>query len=147
MTSNKGKSVSEKKIVDLEDKWKRALADYANLEKRIDKEKENFIKFCNAQLLGKLLVIVDDLERCEKHLQDQGLTITLNKLKEVLKNEGLEEIKAQGEEFDPQTMEAMEIVKGSKNKIIEVVDKGYRLGDKVLRIAKVKVGGVSLKTN
>lgn len=147
MTSNKGKSVSEKKIVDLEDKWKRALADYANLEKRIDKEKENFIKFYNAQLLGKLLVIVDDLERCEKHLQDQGLTITLNKLKEVLKNEGLEEIKAQGEEFDPQTMEAMEIVKGSKNKIIEVVDKGYRLGDKVLRIAKVKVGGVSLKTN
>ncbi|MCX6726179.1 MAG: nucleotide exchange factor GrpE [Candidatus Shapirobacteria bacterium] len=143
----KKKSVSEKKILDLEGKWKRALADYANLEKRIDNEKQYFVKFCNAQLLEKLLLIVDDLERCEKHLQDQGLSLTLNKLKEVLKNEGLEEIKAQGEEFDPQTMEAIEIVEGPENKIIEVVNKGYHLGDRVLRIAKVKVGRTSLKDN
>ena len=132
------------KLADLENKWKRALADYANLEKRVENAKQDWIKLANEQLLKKLLPIVDDLERCEKHLKDQGLSITLNKLKEILKNEGIEEIKAQGEEFNPHFMDAVETVEGPKNKVVEVVGKGYLLEDKVLRIAKVKVGGGQL---
>ena len=147
MISNKKKSISEKKIIELDEKWKRALADYANLEKRVDKEKQDFIKFCNSQLLLKLLTIIDDLELCEKHLKDQGLAISLNKFKEILRNEGLVEIKAQGEEFNPQTMEAIETVDGPDNKVLEVVNKGYLLGNKILKIAKVKVGGKILKNN
>jgi len=131
----------QEKINDLENKWKRALADYANLEKRVDNEKKSFIKYSNLRLLEKLLPIIDDLELCEKHLKDQGLTITLNKLKEVLKDEGVEEIEAEKKEFNPFLMEAIETVKGPKNRVMEVVSKGYLLGDKVLRVAKVKVGG------
>jgi molecular chaperone GrpE len=138
--SKKKISVQEQ-ISDLENKWKRALADYANLEKRIDNEKQSFVKFSNKHLLEKLLPILDDLELCEKHLKDEGLTITLNKLKEILTNEGVKEIKAEGEEFNPHLMDATETTEGPKNKVVEVVRKGYLLDEKVLRVAKVKVGG------
>ena len=136
----KKKSVKAEKLVDLELKWKRALADYANLEKRIDKEKEVFVSFSNAQLLQSLLPVLDDLERAGQHLKDQGLSLAISKFKEVLQKENLEEIKAQGEEFNPELMEAIEIVKGPKNRVVEVVNKGYLLNNKVLRVAKVKVG-------
>lgn len=129
-----------KKIKDLENKWKRALADYANLEKRINKEKEVFVKFSNAQLLQSLLPVLDDLERAEQHLKDQGLNLAISKFKEVLQKENLEEIKAQGEEFNPGLMEATEIIEGPKNRVVEVVNKGYLFNNKVLRVAKVKVG-------
>jgi len=138
---SKKKNNWQDKIDDLENKWKRALADYANLEKRIAKEKDFLVKFSNQELLEKLLPVLDDLERAEKHLKDQGLTMAINKLREVLKNEGIIEIKAEGEEFDPHLMEAIETVEGPKNKVMEVVNKGYRWGDKILRVAKVKVGG------
>jgi len=134
-----------KKIKDLESKWKRALADYANLEKRIAREKENFVKFSNAQLLENFLPILDDLELCQSHLKDQGLALTINKFKDLLKNEGVEEIKAEGEEFNPHLMDAVETVAGPKNKVMGVSRKGYRWGDKVLRVAKVKVGGGQLR--
>ncbi|GAG39247.1 unnamed protein product, partial [marine sediment metagenome] len=65
-------------IKDLTDKWKRALADYANLEKRTAGEKQDFIKFSNAVLLDKLLSVLDDLERAEHHLKDKGLTLAVN---------------------------------------------------------------------
>lgn len=140
MTGNKKKLISEKKIIELENKWKRALADYSNLEKRIDKEKESFVKFSNARLWEKLLPIIDDLELGQKHLDDQGLGLTLNKLKEVLKSENILEIRAEGQSFNPYLMEAIEIIEGPKDKVVEVLNKGYLLGEKVLRPAKVKVG-------
>jgi molecular chaperone GrpE len=132
------------KIADLENKWKRALADYANLEKRIEKEKADFIKFSSAQLLDKLLPVFDDLERCQKYIKDQGLRLVCQRFGEILKSEGVEEIKAQGEEFNPELMDAVETVEGQKNKVTEVVLKGYLLNGGVLRPAKVKVGGGKL---
>jgi len=146
MTSKKKINLQEQ-LNDLENKWKRALADYANLEKRIDNEKQSFVKYSNLKLLEKLLPILDDLEAAENHLKDQGLKIILNKLKEILKSEGVEEIKTYGEEFNPELMEAIEIIEGPKNKVMEVSRKGYLLEGKVLRIAKVKVGGTQLKEN
>lgn len=127
-------------IEELDNKWKRALADYQNLEKRIEKEKESLVKFLNASLIDKLLAVLDDLERAEIHLKNKGLTISVNQFKEVLQTEGVEEIKAQGENFNPETMDCTELVKGPKNIVREVVLKGYKLNDKVLRPAKVKVG-------
>jgi len=129
------------KITDLENKWKRALADYANLEKRIEKEKEDFVKFANAQLLDKILNVLDDLESAEKHLKDKGLTLAGNRFREIFKEEGIEEIEVLGRNFDPELMDAVETVDGPKNKVVEVVLKGYKLYGKVLRPAKVKVGG------
>jgi len=132
---------------DLENKWKRALADYANLEKRIDNEKQSFVKYSNLKLLEKLLPILDDLEAAEKHLKDQGLILGVKKLREILKSEGVEEIKAQGEEFQPKAMEVIEMVEGPKNKVVEVSSKGYLIDDRILRVAKVKVGGGKIKEN
>ncbi|MFH1840712.1 MAG: nucleotide exchange factor GrpE [Candidatus Shapirobacteria bacterium] len=120
------------KITDLENKWKRALADYANLEKRIEKEKEDFVKFANAQLLNKLLAILDNLELAERHLKDKGLTLAGNRFREILKEEGVEEIEVLGRNFDPELMDAVETVDGPKNKVVEVVLKGYKLYVKVL---------------
>ena len=146
MTSKKKISCLEQ-LSDLENKWKRALADYANLEKRIDSEKQSFVKYSNLKLLEKLLPILDDLERAEKHLKDQGLILAVNKLREILKNEGVEEIKAQGEEFQPEAMEAIEIIEGPKNKVVEVLNKGYLMDNRILRVAKVKVGKGKTKEN
>ena len=130
----------EKKFEDLENRLRRALADYANLEKRVGRDKETFVKLANAQLLDKLLSVLDDLELCEEHLKDKGVILVGNRFREVLESEGVEEIKALGQKFDPETMDAVEIFPGPKNKIVEIVLKGYLLNDKVLRPAKVKVG-------
>jgi len=130
----------QQKINDLENKWKRALADYANLEKRIEREKESFVKFSNQGLINDLIMILDDLQRCQSHLKDQGLDLTINRFEELLKNEGVEEIVALNHNFDPLLMEATELIKGDKGKVLAVDLKGYLLNGKVLRATKVKVG-------
>lgn len=139
MVGKKAKK-TEKKLEDLENRLKRTLADYANLEKRIAREKKEFVKFSNAQLLDKLLLVLDDLELCERHLKDKGVSMAYNRFQEVLESEGAEEIKVLGKKFDPETMDAVEIIPGPKNKVVEIVLKGYILNNKVLRPVKVKVG-------
>jgi len=140
MTKIVTKKQLQEQIKNLNNKWKRALADYANLEKRVQQEKESFIKFSNAGLVDKLLAVLDDLERAEKHLKNKGLTMAVNQFRLVLKTEGVEEITALGNRFDPNSMDCVEMVKGKKNMISEVVLKGYLLNNRVLRPAKVKVG-------
>lgn len=130
----------EEEIANLTNKWKRALADYRNLEKRTLEEKKEFAQFANASLLDKLLPVLDGLDKCQSHLEDRGLGLILGQLKKALSSEGLEEIRAKEENFDPQLMDAVEMVEGEKNKVVEVILKGYKLNDKILRPAKVKVG-------
>jgi molecular chaperone GrpE len=128
------------KVNDLDDKWRRALADYDNLEKRFAQEKESITKFLNAGLVEKILVIVDDLERAADHIKDKGLTMILHKLVSLLKSEGLAEITAAKQPFDPVTMDCVDLVKGTANTVTDVVQKGYMFNGRVLRPAKVKVG-------
>lgn len=130
----------KKKIKDLEDRWKRALADYDNLRKRVEREKEGFVKFSNAILIDKLLPVLDSLEKCTEHLKDKGLELTLDQFRKVLESERLKEMKVEGKKFDPEKMDATEVIEGKKNEVVEVVLKGYNLNDRVLRPAKVKVG-------
>jgi molecular chaperone GrpE len=139
MAKRKSKKV-EGKLEDFENRLKRALADYANLEKRVVREKEDFVKLASAQLIDKLLPVLDDLGLCKEHLKDKGISLIYNRFQEVLESEGLEEIKASDEKFDPETMDCVELVSGPKNKVVEVVLKGYFLNGKVLRPAKVRVG-------
>ena len=139
MAKRRSKKV-EGKLEDFENRLKRALADYANLEKRVAREKEDFVKLASAQLIDKLLPVLDDLELCEKHLKDKGVSLVCDRFKKVLASEGLEEIKASDEKFDPETMDCAELVAGPKNQVVEVVLKGYFLNGKVLRPAKVRVG-------
>jgi molecular chaperone GrpE len=129
---------TQKHVDELTNKWKRALADYQNLEKRVYQERQEFVRFSNAVLINKLLAVLDSLEMAEKHLKDQGLSLAINQLRTVLKDEGVEEIMLDGKKFDPLLMECVEVVEGPAN--IEIVQKGYYLHKKVIRPAKVKVG-------
>ena len=127
-------------LADLENKWKRALADYQNLEKRITSQQTDFVKFACATFVAKLLPIIDDLQRATIHLNDSGLNLILSHLQDILKTEGIIEIAAQDHPFDPSSMEAVETVAGKKDMVIAVVATGYQLHDKILRPARVTVG-------
>lgn len=130
--------VLKAQVEELTDKWKRAVADYHNLEMRMVKEKQEWIKFGSQSLLLSLLEVVDDLERAVEHISDNGLEMILEKLEQILKDNQVEEIKM--DRFDPELMECIAMVKGEKDKIITVEQKGYLYNQKLLRPAKVKVG-------
>ena len=128
-------------IEELTNHWKRALADYQNLEKRYAREKADFVAYAGSNLILKLMTVLDHLEKVKSYLKDEGLEIALREFKRVLEEEGLREIEAAGKDFDPLLMEAVEAVRSDKvGKVVEEVTKGYQLKDKVIRVAKVKVG-------
>ena len=134
------KDERNQKIEELTNNWKRALADYQNLARRYEIEKADFVTYANTNLILKLLVALDHLERAQEYLKDSGLDLAIKQLKTVLAEEGLEEIKALGESFNPEEMEAMEVVEEVESgKVVEVIVKGYRLKEKIIRVAKVKV--------
>lgn len=124
----------------LENQLKRALADYQNLVKRVNEDKQDFIKFANADLLAKLLPVLDDLEKTQEHLKNAGLQLTIDKFKSVLQAEGISKIKLLNTVFDPKNAECVELIPGKKDYIIEIVQTGYALANRVLRPARVKVG-------
>lgn len=130
----------EKRIGELEHQWKRALADYQNLEKRTAGELTRNTQFATAELVKKLLLLRDDLERAASHTQDKGLKLILDQFKKIVEDEGVTEIKALGEPFDPTTMTAIDVKPGKKDQVFEVASPGYRLHERVLRPAKVYVG-------
>jgi molecular chaperone GrpE len=130
----------DQQIAELTNNWKRALADYQNLVKRYEIEKADFIAYANTNLILRLLAVLDHFERAQEYLKDPGLELAIKQLKEVLLEEGLSEIGALDKEFNPEEMEAVEVVEGKeRGKVAEVISKGYRLKNKVIRVAKVKV--------
>lgn len=124
----------------MEAQWKRALADYQNLEKRTHNERLNYIRLANTALLAQLIPVADDLERAMNHLNDQGLRLVYNQFMTVLKNEGLTEIEALNQTYNPETMECIDRVEGKKDLVYRVDQKGYMMGEAVVRPAKVAVG-------
>lgn len=136
------KEVTELKnqIEVLNNNWKRALADYQNLERRCDKERAEFLEYANGSLILRILFVLDHLEKVQEYLKDGGLELAVKELKKVLTEEGLEEIETEGKVFNPQEMEAIETVGGGEaGMVAEVLTKGYYLRKKVIRPAKVKV--------
>lgn len=128
------------RITELETNYKRVLADYQNQERRHKEKESQIIKFASATLIEKLLLNLDSLELAQKHLQDAGLAMVIKQLFETLQTEGLQLIESDSKPFDPLTMDCIEVVPGSKDQVVETLNKGYFLFDKVLRPAKVKVG-------
>lgn len=125
---------------ELEDRLKRALADYQNLEKRVEEERKLLSKLSASLLIEKLLPVLDNLEKAQTHLKDEGLEIVIKQFKEILASEGVEEIAAEGEEFNPNYHEAVEVSEGEKeNMVVKVISKGYKIENTVLRPAKVVV--------
>jgi len=123
-----------------EEKYKRALADYQNLEKRIAEQRREWMLSASREVLHRLLPVLDTLFLAQKHLNDKGLEASIQQFLTVLSSEGVIRIETKGKKFDPIQMEAVGTGKGDEGKIIEEVRAGYMLHEKLLRPAQVIVG-------
>ncbi len=150
----------DKQINDLNDKIKYHQAELINYRKRKEEEVTNRLKYANQDLISELILILDNFERAIK-LDDNNLTDELSKFlkgfkmmyasfDDVLKKYGLEEIEAEHKEFDPNTMEAL-MTDNDKDfkdgEVLEVLLKGYRLKDRVIRPASVRVNKLEEDNN
>lgn len=142
----------EERFNELNDKYLRLHAEFDNFRKRTNKEKIDIISTANAGMMRDLLSVMDDLHRAKVNNETaddidsvkEGFDLIYSKLNSVLEAKGLKEMKAEGEQFDSELHEAIANVpapnKKLKGKVIEAVEKGYYLNDKVIRYAKVVVG-------
>ena len=134
------------------EKFLRLFAEFENYKKRTSKERMDLFKTAGQEVIVSLLPVLDDFERAGKELAKsndkesfKGVALIHNKLKETLKSKGLQEITIkQGDKFDPEVHDAITQIpapsKKLKGKIIDVVEKGFSLGDKIIRHPKVVVG-------
>ncbi len=129
-------------------KWQRAAADMQNLKRRTEQERSEVARFANASLVFNLLPLMDDLERALHEVDPNlagltwidGIRLIHRKFEVVLENAGVTQIEADGQSFDPTVHEAISEAPGEEGKIVSVVQKGYKLGDRVVRPAMVVVG-------
>jgi molecular chaperone GrpE len=156
----KGSEVVEEAIVDekerltaelreINDKYLRLYAEFENYKKRVNKDKEELVKYSNESLLYELLSVVDNLEMALKHTSNnvseglvQGVEITLKELQKTLEKFGLSVIEANGKPFDPLVHHAMTQVERDdvdEKIVVEEFRKGYMFRDKVLRPSFVAV--------
>jgi molecular chaperone GrpE len=129
--------------------WQRAAADFANYRRRTEEEREALARFANAALIGRLLTVLDDFDRALEHVPadaDQGwvegVRLVERKLRSVLESEGLKPIDAVGQQFDPNVHDAVvheDTAEHPDNQVIGELQRGYRLHDRVLRPALVRV--------
>ncbi|MBR5034984.1 MAG: nucleotide exchange factor GrpE [Bacteroidales bacterium] len=143
---------AQKQAAEAQDKYLRLAAEFDNYRRRTSKEKLDLVKSAGEDILKGMLPVLDDCERAIKQLEQteastfekEGTGLIYNKLLSYMKSCGLEEIEVVGKEFDTDFAEAVAQlpVEDSKQKgtVLEVIQKGYILGGKVIRFAKVVVG-------
>jgi len=130
------------------DNWRRAAADLQNYKRRAEQEREEIARLANAALIINLLPILDDFGRAFHSLNARlagltwfdGIRLIQRKLWLALENAGVREIAAEGQDFDPKYHEAVMQAEGDEGKVLAEVQKGYMLGERVLRPALVIVG-------
>lgn len=135
----------------LQDKYLRQAAEFDNYRKRVMREKADLVKTGGERVITSLLPVLDDLERAADSMKKatdveamkEGVALIIEKLLTALKREGLTKIEAIGQPFDTDFHEAIAMVPATtdeqKGKIVDQVQAGYKLGDKVIRHAKVAV--------
>ena len=145
-------TMSEEKNKELQDKYLRLSAEFDNYRKRTLKEKTDLIKTAAEDLLIKIIPILDDLERGLQAMNTakdpdavkEGMVHIYNRFKEFLERNGIKEIEAMNQDFDMDLHEAVTKIPAGedeqKGKVVEVIEKGYLLHDKVIRYPKVVVG-------
>ena len=143
---------AEEKLAELQDRYLRLSAEYDNFRKRTLKEKIELQKSANENLLQALLPVADDFDRAMQSVDEakdiqavkEGMTLILGKFIGFLNQQGIKEIEAVHKEFDTDLHEAITKIpaptKKLKGKVVDVVQKGYYLNDKVLRFSKVVIG-------
>ena len=143
---------AQKQAAEAQDKYLRLAAEFDNFRRRTAKEKLDLVKSAGEDILKGMLPVLDDCERAIKQLEQteastfekEGTGLIYSKLLSYMKNCGLEEIEVEGKEFDTDFAEAVAQIPApdpsQKGKVLEVVQKGYTLGGKVIRFARVGVG-------
>ncbi len=130
--------------------WQRALAEFANYKKRIERDQSQFYQNAAGSIIKRYLEVLDDLERALKNRPQEGegaawsngIELIYRKLSAILESEGVKPMDAEGKAFDPNMHEAVTLEESEDHEsgqIIEVLQRGYILGDRVLRPAMVRV--------
>ena len=128
--------------------WQRAQADFVNYKRRIEGEREEIGRFATASLVISLLPIMDDLERALASIDTRlagltwidGIRLIHRKFQALMEAAGVREIAAEGQMFDPNVHEAVTYDEGEEGRIVRELQRGYRLGDRVIRPSMVVVG-------
>ena len=139
-------------IAEQKDKFIRLYAEFDNFKRRNAKERNELIATAGKEVIQSLLEVMDDCDRAEKQLNQsedlaqirQGVGLVFSKLRNTLQSRGLKEMKSIGEEFNPDFHEAITEIpvpdENMKGKVVDQVEKGYTLNDKIIRFSKVVVG-------
>lgn len=143
---------SKAQTAELKDKYIRLMAEFDNYKKRTVKEKLDLMKTAAQDTMSALLPVLDDFDRAKKNAEDEsstepfseGVMLVYNKLNSILKARGLEAMESTGEDFDPEFHEALTEIPAPteemKGKVIDTIESGYLLKEKIIRHAKVVVG-------
>jgi len=145
------KPTFEDQLAEAKDKYLRLYADFENFRRRTSKEKIEMIQNASEALLKELIPIVDDFERANNSFETitevepmkEGIALIFNKFQKTLAGKGVKVIESKGKDFDVELHECItQFAAGEENKgkVIEEIEKGYSLNDKVIRYAKVVVG-------
>ena len=151
-TAKTTKTAAAEKIAEFQNKYLRLSADFDNYRKRTLKEKIELTKSANAEILLNLLPVMDDFERALKSMEDtkgckeikDGIDLIYTKFGDFLKSSGVKEIEAMHKKFDTEIHEAVTTIpapsKKLKGKVVDVIQKGYYLNEKIIRFPKVVIG-------
>jgi len=143
---------AREKIAEINDKYLRLYSEFDNFRKRTIKEKSDIYKTAGEDVIISIISIVDDFDRALKATEDteenrahrEGLELIYNRFLNILKQKNVEEIECIGKEFDTDLHEALTKIPAAsedmKGKVIDAIEKGYTMNDKVIRFAKVVVG-------
>ncbi|NBT15188.1 MAG: nucleotide exchange factor GrpE [Chitinophagia bacterium] len=139
-------------LAEQKEKFIRLYAEFDNFKRRNAKERVELIQTAGREVIQAMLEVVDDCERAEKQMQKtddlgqvkEGIQLVFAKLRNILQSKGLKEMKSIGEEFNPDFHEAITEIpvpdENMKGKVVDEVEKGYTLNEKIIRFAKVVVG-------
>lgn len=129
----------EQALLKCQERERRALADYQNLQRQNQQQRANLVKLANADLLLAILEPLEHLSTANEQIQDEALKMIVNQFWKRLNKMGLEEIEVLGKKFDLETMEAVE-KEGKGDKVVKVLRKGYRLNGEIIQHAQVILG-------
>jgi molecular chaperone GrpE len=131
----------------VKNQFKRALADYQNLEKRVQESRAELAAWASAEVIKKILPVMDHFDKALGGASEEetksgwfkGVKMSVLQLQQMLKDEGLEQIETDGQ-FDPTLHEAVDTKEGKDGQVLEVVEKGWMLNGKIMKPARVVVG-------
>ncbi len=150
--TEKAEKTDAEKLAEMNDKYLRLAAEYDNYRKRTLKEKMELTKSAGEDILVNILPVMDDFERGLNHMDEakdleavkEGVKLIYTKFQEFLKQRGVKEIDAKEKDFDTDLHEALTKIPAPteklKGKVVDVIEKGYYLNEKVIRFSKVVIG-------